>query len=579
MYKKKYNINFIILILLIIIYVITRVYMSMYHFTHYDDLYPAYTIREIFSYNTQKMQEQLQKYGINIIIIKLIYQIFGENLTQIFLKYLSAPIAIAKTSTYAPLQFYVTGLFAWINVDYKWSIFFVRLPSLLFSMIYIYICIKLIKIITVKDEIIAYIAFIIFPLTSWMFLVYSSQGQNYVIGLIFIPIMILILHRNKNTTAKLNQQIKYNLILIAGIFSSYQIIWFIPAFLITNLVIISNNKNYQIKDKINYSILNITFTIGGIYLAYILFIRNLINQRINDGKGLGIGWNAGKYSQYQFNNENITGLDNILSFPIFIFKNINEVYWSVIGMGEFESITINILLYGFYGLVLLGIIGCHNNKKIRFINNFFIVTILSWLFTVLIGIIAFSPTRHSLIYLSIFWFYAGMGLFNITKINRKFINGKIIFLSYILLNFCLFIYSFEKEMKERENKIIKTDLITRLYNVNPQNIYTLSYTLDLNFDRKIKSNYEKKWINEYPFYEKYTSNQINNSGIYIVCSVYDSCDDKEKIKLIFSQNGEEINNYKLKYNEKILSATSVCFGNYTTNGTNQLYVSAYEKIN
>ena len=101
------------ILLIIAVFVWSRVEMVPLHFTHYDDLYAPYLFTVIGQYDPVFFSTQLEKYGGSIgDILAPVLLDFFSNYPSVFAFFKSSltPIAIAKTSTFAPLQFYLTEI-------------------------------------------------------------------------------------------------------------------------------------------------------------------------------------------------------------------------------------------------------------------------------------------------------------------------------------------------------------------------------------------------------------------------------------------------------------------------------------
>ena len=108
------------MVLIIAVFIWSRVDMVPTHFTHYDDLYAPYLFTVIDQYDPLFFSSQLEKYGglFGGILSSFVFDFFTEYPALFsFLKRILAPLAIAKTSTFAPLQFYLTSL----TIDYDTS--------------------------------------------------------------------------------------------------------------------------------------------------------------------------------------------------------------------------------------------------------------------------------------------------------------------------------------------------------------------------------------------------------------------------------------------------------------------------
>ena len=571
MMKNKYKTNDIykyILIFIIITFLFIRFQVAVLHFTHYDDLYPIYILKEINSYTYEKMNNQLLKYGVNEITIKFFYEIFGNYYGLKLMKLIVAPIVISKTSTFAPLQFYISNVLTNIETEYITKIFLSRLTSLLSSIIYLYGTIKLFDELGIIRRNIDVIGFLTFPLTSWMFLIYSSQSENYVIGLIYIPYLLMAINNCNKITYQFRDVIKINILIVASILSTYQLIWFLPGLLIAYSINIYKNINISRKNKYIYIFHNILFASFLVILVFKIFIQKLLIERSAGSMKIGIGWNAGIDNQYQFSDGWINGLKEIINFPKFIFNNYCDVLWSMIGFGDYNDYIKYIYIFIFTALCGYGIYITFKEKKFRFISYFSIINLFVWLSFILLGMLAFSPTRHSLIYMSLLWIYSGLAVIEIFKNGR--VQIKYFTLSCLIILIVLFIKEYSNELDKRKNLYIKNSIIQKIINDKPGYIFTYNFTLDLNMDKNIDKDYEREWINKKPFFEIYKRKINNNKNIMILCNSHKDCYEPKNIDELYANNNIDIKNYIVNDYSSVRSKTSVCYGDFTVNGTNEI---------
>jgi len=571
------KITFTLLLFLFSVFIILRIIMGINHFTHYDDLYAPFLLRDIGNYSLEKTINQLEKYGLNSKILSIYFEIFGTEFGLIFLKYIIGPIAVAKTSTFAPLQFYITGLLNWIELDYKYTLFWIRLPSALLSFAFIIIAIRYLKQVKVIKNNKGIILFLIYPLISWMFLIYSSQAENYIVGLIFIPIMLIFLENVKSNEFNYKNLFKFNLAIFLSIFSSYQLIWFLPALLVTYLYQLVDNNLMKKREKIISFISTLVLSTLSFLLVYYIFIKKLLVNLTNGEMKLGIGWNAGVNNefQYYFNNDEI--FLSIIDFIIFIGKNVNKIIWSMFGGGNYSDFIINLSNTFFIFLLFLGFYLTSNIRKLRYLSIFGLIAFITWLFFIANGILAFSPTRHSLIYMSLVWIYIGIALNHIFTNENKYNYIKFLTAAFLFSSVGLFINDFGSQYNSRKNIILETNLIEYIKKNQPDFIYSSNFTLDLNFDRYIKDKYEVKFFNQPPTYFQFKAKNPQNNEILFMCLSYKDCFDINTIRKISEQQSINLTDFQFENHSSTKSNTSICFGNYTVNGTNESNIYIFKK--
>jgi len=129
------------ILLIIAVFVWSRVEMVPAHFTHYDDLYAPYLFTVIGQYDPLFFSSQLDKYGgsFGSMFSPIAFDFFTNYPSLFsFLKSALVPLAIAKTSTFAPLQFYLTALTVDFDTSYTVSKITFRLPSAIFSLLTVF---------------------------------------------------------------------------------------------------------------------------------------------------------------------------------------------------------------------------------------------------------------------------------------------------------------------------------------------------------------------------------------------------------------------------------------------------------
>ena len=171
---------------------------------------------------------------------------FFSNYPSIFafIKSLLTPIAIAKTSTFAPLQFYLTALTIDFDTSYTVSKTTFRLPSAIFSLMALFMLYQFSKKME-QDE--GWYIFIIGSTVlsvSWMFLIYSSQGENFAAGIFSLLTMLYMYMHYKNSEASIKSSLKFGFFLSLLCLLHYQTIFFLPGLFLA----LFYDTNFSIKD-------------------------------------------------------------------------------------------------------------------------------------------------------------------------------------------------------------------------------------------------------------------------------------------------------------------------------------------
>ena len=107
-----------------LLYIFSRFFVLGTHFTHYDDIYPAYLIKVILDYDFEYFSSQIYKYGTFLPeYLKEQSLLFLANYPEIFsfIKRLIGGMSISLSSTYAPIQFFLTAFL--VNSNYSYEFF------------------------------------------------------------------------------------------------------------------------------------------------------------------------------------------------------------------------------------------------------------------------------------------------------------------------------------------------------------------------------------------------------------------------------------------------------------------------
>ena len=129
MIKKLNNLNFvnIFLIFCSAIFIASRIMVMPTHFTHYDDLFGPYLLDLIQSYDQEYFLQQLQKYLPINQYPDVFYYLLDNSFIFLCLKLLLGAASISIVSTFAPLQFIMTGILILFSNSYESLIILSRL--------------------------------------------------------------------------------------------------------------------------------------------------------------------------------------------------------------------------------------------------------------------------------------------------------------------------------------------------------------------------------------------------------------------------------------------------------------------
>ena len=249
---------------------------------------------------------------------------------------------------------------------------------------------------------------------------------------------------------------------------NYQILFLIPSYFLTKIIILKKSGRIPLIKDVLYSVL-----LFFIVLSSLLFFKKRA-EITGTHKAVGINWNAGVNNEYSFDPTNslISELfDFINYFPRSIVYHLNE------NLFEFEYFSL------VFWLIFLFIISKMILKKT--ISNYAIFCISS--FIVLFGLVliqkaVYGPTRHTLIFLpiSILLFTS---YFNLTRTKKIIL---------ILLICILGTPNLLSIYKRKNNFFDKISTLHEIINKNPNSdilLFSCTYQpfLDENFRDKIQN--------------------------------------------------------------------------------------------
>lgn len=568
-FKSKFSLGKLFFILIVLTILLSRIYIAFTHFTHYDDIWPAYLLNVIWSYDSDKILVQLKNYGLPSALLDQAFFFREFDLVIAFIKFLIGPLAIAKTSTYAPLQFYFTSMIVNIDVGYQWKIFLVRLPSLISSLLFFYFLYKFIHKVGQCCNWFRLNSFFLLPAMSWMFLIYSSQGEVYAIGVLLVMVWIFYLPvlGDKNTITIKN----FFTIGLLGVLSSYQLIFFLPALILSVAYHYINYYRFSRRLLIVNILLVFLSSLILFFLPFYIFIKG----RLIDIPNPGVGWNAGFNNQYLFESANTYSLSSVGEFFIFLLENITDVMGAVMGFMDPGSFYSKIISWAVFVFIVIGIAVGLRNARLRVSSIFGVVSLVTWLALIYFGKLTFSPTRHSLIYIVHFCLFFAYGFIFLLESAQSRL-GHIFFTATIA---CValgsFWYFFYFEAIARYNPILSNHVLSAIKENRPKIIVAYGMNMDLTFDSYIKKNYTSRYINQWPFFTLYESGVSDTNGVIYMCTVQEVCKSSKAVEVInqvlgYKQSGQEILNMSTS------SLVTNCFGNMAGSGTNEIRLSIYK---
>lgn len=568
-----------LLSILLIIFVISRFLVMPSHFTHYDDLFGPYLLNVVQQYDEYFFYQQIQKYTSNNFlqtVASITIDIpFIFSLTKVFL----GAMSIALISTFAPLQFLLTGVLILFSNSYESFLILSRLPSLIFSFLCLLMILKIAN--NFEDKVYSNIFTVtgfFFLTTSWMFLIYSSQGENFILGVLSILIIIHMMLKINLSQFSIWRSCLVGIFLSVLCLAQYQIFFFLPAFYIAILLSSKNGNILVIAIKLLPALL---INLLSVILIYFIFLKERLAMNP------GVHWNAGPNGEflYQPNANNI--LESISYTSEFFFINSFKVLFGILGFTSelngfsvfYVALVSLISVIGFFDLV--------RQKKFRKLSIFVLVSILTWIFLIVIQKLTFSPTRHSLALLPVVLILVSSGIHLISSIfDMKFKNFKLIFASIIVgISLSFYFLNFDEIRESRRDGFQLVNIKSLIKENNVEYIAAYGHTTNLNFFPYINNNFSRQWINETPYTYIHTKNEIDqseSSSFMIICANSDLCGDVKNDYLSINFLEDIKDSYsvssKLKYSFEKDSNITNCFSNMAGSGKNRIFIKIFEIV-
>ena len=493
---------------------------------------------------------------------------------------------ISSFTTYAPLQFILTGSISNSEMSYHDILFWTRLPSLIMTFLSFIIIIIISKQLYKKD----FLCYSIIPIFiigfSWEDIIYSIQSEPYTIGLLAVVILFYTFFflLKKDVITKLTS-ISIGIILSILIFANYQVLFFLPGFFTALYFSYVSKENQTLNDnslvsslvKKHLSTLTVAMIsfIKDFYLALIIlcisFVK-LFNLFLSRLTGKGLNWNKGPNNEYFFDTSHLHGYWERIQYSIpFFIKNSIVTFNSIVSIAQTTSILNHIYVTIVFILFAIGIRSFYKSKQ-YLKKNFiylFITTMLVWLVLIILKKITLSPTRHSLILLSFVIIFSAEGAYYLLqKVKNKTYLKQIISSSFILFFLLIFFSGHESIVKERLDKFHpkKIEAILKKYDVSE--IYAYDWTSNLSIMKYVSSNFYFKASKIGS--SSYLSNTKNNRNILFITHRGRKLNDEIIKEFTISTNKDSLQDYEILFMENISSKIQIDFSDKTKNGTNSL---------
>ena len=449
--NKRIKLLIFLLSIAIFIGIVVRLYLLPNHITHIDDIGVAITIRTHQNEMIDKI-DVCRIYGTSNFICKYEYSLhekraigapssrLGEQLDklgllsplrQIFFLYKQYNL-IPLSWTYAPAQFYLTQAIVKNEQSYYQAKVFGRLPSLIFSLLCFPLIFWISKTYHQRDYFLipAIIAISLYAL-SWQNIIYAAQMESYAIGPFAVFILIYILIKQSILRAWLLSPFIMGLVIALLAMCQYQILLFIPGFLIVLFFITERKK-----------VTDWLWLTGGFLILSLPFVWFPIPPF---GNNPGVNWNAGPGGEFVITHG--------ASAAVKLLEILKLSSWLPIVMESMlsplaeESLFIKSLFIFFITLGLLGTF-YRKDPSSRAMIFFTFITALIWAILLYMSKLTFGPTRHSMVLIPFFIFFIAEGFVTFTYFLSAG-NRSLLASIFIVIWITFFLTSFDLQITQR----------------------------------------------------------------------------------------------------------------------------------
>ncbi len=491
---------------------------------------------------------------------------------------------VSNSSTYAPLQFILTGAITDRGMSYQNILFWSRVPSFLMTLISFGVILFISKKLY-KQEFLIYSILPIFIIGfSWEDIIYSVQSESYTIGLLAVLILFLLLFSLlKKEKISIQTSITTGLIIGTLIYSNYQFLFFLPGFFLALLSKYSEGK-FSLKiielrnqplsktlNKITKVIIQFTkdfYPSLIIITAAFIIIFKLFLQNI---AGRGLNWNTGVNDEFRFNSVPTDSfLDRIGYLMAFFIENTLIVFNSIISIAQETNPLNDIYVILSFLLFIIGFRSFYKSQQDskKYFSYFFIITMALWVILTLVQKITLSPTRHSLVLLSFVLIFVPEGIYSIfQKLKAKEHIKKITIGIFVLFSLLTFSTSYTTITEERLDKFKPGKIESIIKNNNVSEIYTYGFTWNFKFMKYINSNFSLKHSTGELFYKHKDKTKGN---ILLITHRDRKLDDYLIEEFLGDSNRDSTQSFKILFQEEMSSETEIDFSNKTKNGANSM---------
>jgi hypothetical protein len=310
-----------------------------------------------------------------------------------FIAYYKSLYAVPIGWTYAPGQYFITQLLVNGDESYQAAKLKIRAVSKFFWLLGIIGIIVLIS--KLKDKKInqAGLLFLVLIICSQSQTSYSAHGSSYAAGLFASSIAMLV-------TVKLfkSEQLSIPdiLLLLVVTVIQYQLIPLVLLIFIISWLRVLFFDNLIKKDKAQ-SISNLIRC----SLLFALLFLSLVFPTFKDKLGSGLNWNVGSNKEYSL-NDNYHDLFHEVTFQKLmnlIIEPLNaciDTFASIFSPMHFSSLSVNLVGLPIIALIFIAFANLSKYKLIKPYLAASATILILHFFLYVLGVIPFSPTRHSL---------------------------------------------------------------------------------------------------------------------------------------------------------------------------------------
>ena len=319
---------FIITFLLILVFSLSiKLNFSKSFYTETDDLIAVHQILNYKKLTLYDIANEKISPSYNSEIKKKIRSIQEKNNPFYnYIEKLSSKIlqnsAPSKTSTFAPLQYILFADLINLEQNYEELKFNARLPSIIFSIIYLVITFYFCSLLFGKKSKYSILTILILSL-SFPLIYISLRSYNYSAGTLSSTIILLFSYlelikknflffkiQEKNISLKNSFYLGIFFALLT--YMSYSVFFLLPIYFIVNFYSNLELKNLFSKYNLNLFLTGIFFLIGSSPIIILIFKMNLYEYGIT-------GSTAGNFREYQLSTT--TKESGLIEIFLFFFKN------------------------------------------------------------------------------------------------------------------------------------------------------------------------------------------------------------------------------------------------------------------